>query len=46
MTHVRGHGLGMKSLARFRDKYGATVFCQQKEGWFTTYIQIPPTASS
>ena len=27
-------------------KYGATVFCQQKEGWFTTYIQIPPTASS
>lgn len=46
VTHVRGHGLGMKSLARFRDKYGATVFCQQKEGWFTTYIQIPPTASS
>lgn len=46
VTHVRGHGLGMKSLARFRDKYGATVFCQQKDGWFTTYIQIPPTASS
>ena len=46
VTHVRGHGLGMKSLARFRDKYGATVFCQQKEGWFTTYIQIPLPASS
>lgn len=46
VTHVRGHGLGMKSLARFRDKYGATVFCQQKEGWFTTYLQIPLPASS
>ena len=46
VTHVRGHGLGMKSLARFRDKYGATVFCQQKEGWFTTYRQIPLPASS
>lgn len=40
VTHVKGHGLGMKSMARFRDKYGATVFCQQKEGWFTTYIQV------
>lgn len=46
VTHVRGHGLGMKSLARFRDKDGATVFCQQKDGWFTTYIQIPLPASS
>lgn len=46
VTHVRGHGLGMKSLARFRDKYGATVFCQQKDGWFTTYLQIPLPASS
>lgn len=46
VTHVKGHGLGMKSLARFRDKYDATVFCQQKEGWFTTYIQIPLRASS
>ena len=46
VTHVKGHGLGMKSLARFRDKYGATVFCQQKEGWFTTYLQIPLPASS
>lgn len=41
VTHVKGHGLGMKSLARFRDKYSASIFCQQKDGWFMTYIQVP-----
>lgn len=46
VTHVRGHGLGMKSLARFCDKYDATVFCQQKDGWFMTYIQVPMAASA
>ena len=40
VTHVKGHGIGMKSLARFRDKYGASVLCQQKEGWFITYLQL------
>lgn len=40
VTKVKGHGIGMKSLARFRDKYGASVLCQQKEGWFLTYLQV------
>lgn len=40
VTHVKGHGIGMKSLARFREKYGASVLCQQKEGWFLTYLQL------
>lgn len=40
VTHVTGHGLGMKSLARFRDKYEAGVLCQQKDGWFITYLQV------
>lgn len=44
VTHVKGHGLGMKSLVRFCDKYGATVFCQQKDGWFMTYLQVPLVA--
>lgn len=40
VTTVKGHGIGMKSLARFRDKYGASVLCQQKDGWFLTYLQV------
>lgn len=40
VTHVEGHGIGMKSLARFRDKYEAGVLCQQKDGWFITYLQV------
>ena len=40
VTKVKGHGIGMKSLARFRDKYGASVLCQQKDGWFLTYLQV------
>lgn len=41
VTHVKGHGIGMKSLSRFCDKYKASVFCQQKDGWFMTYLQVP-----
>jgi len=44
VTHVKGHGIGMKSLARFRDKYGASVLCQQKGGWFMTYLQVSAQA--
>lgn len=44
VTHVKGHGIGMKSLARFRDKYGASVLCQQKDGWFMTYLQVSAQA--
>lgn len=44
VTHVKGHGIGMKSLARFRDKYGASVLCQQKGGWFLTYLQVSAQA--
>lgn len=44
VTHVKGHGIGMKSLARFREKYGASVLCQQKGGWFMTYLQVSAQA--
>lgn len=40
VTHKTGHGLGMRSLARFRDKYGASVLCQLADGQFSTYIQV------
>lgn len=40
VTHEAGHGLGMRSLARFRDKYGANVLCQLADGQFSTYIQV------
>ena len=40
VTHKTGHGLGMRSLARFRDKYGASVVCQLADGQFSTYIQV------
>ena len=46
VTHVRGHGIGMKSLSRFCDKYKASVFCQQKDGWFMTYLQVPLLAEA
>ncbi len=41
ITHVKGHGIGMQSLARFRDKYDASVLCRQKDGFFMTYMQVP-----
>jgi len=40
VTHKTGHGLGMRSLARFRDQYGASVLCQLADGQFSTYIQV------
>ena len=40
VTHKTGHGLGMRSLARFRDKYGANVLCQLKDGHFSAYLQV------
>ena len=40
VTHKTGHGLGMRSLARFRDQYGASVVCQLADGQFSTYIQV------
>lgn len=46
VTHVKGHGIGMKSLSRFCDKYKASVFCQQKDGWFMTYLQVPLLAEA
>ena len=30
----------MRSLAQFRDKYGANVLCQLKDGHFSTYLQV------
>lgn len=40
MTNEKGHGLGMKSLTFFRNKTDATIFCNHKDGWFSTYIQF------
>ena len=40
VTHAPGHGLGMRSLARFQDKYGASVLCRVKNGQFSTYLQV------
>lgn len=41
VTHVKGHGIGMQSLARFRDKYDASILCRQQGGFFMTYMQVP-----
>lgn len=40
-TQDKGHGIGMKSLSRFRDTYDASVLCTCEDGWFSTYIRIP-----
>lgn len=40
VTHEPGHGLGMRSLARFRDQYDASVLCRVKNGQFSTYLQV------
>ena len=40
VTKVKGHGIGMKSLARFRDEYHANVICTCEKGWFSTYIRL------
>ena len=40
VTNRNGHGLGMRSLALFRDKYKATVLCNQQDGWFKTMIYV------
>ena len=40
VTEVPGHGIGMKSLARFRDTYHANIICTCEKGWFSTYIRL------
>ena len=40
-TQAKGHGIGMKSLSRFRDTYDASVLCTCEDGWFSTYIRVP-----
>ena len=40
VTNRNGHGRGMRSLALFRDKYKATVLCNQQDGWFKTMIYV------
>ena len=39
-SNKKGHGLGMRSLKAFKEKYNATVFCSQQEGWFRTLIYV------
>lgn len=41
VTSRNGHGLGMRSLALFRDKYKATVLCSHQDGWFKTLLYVP-----
>ena len=41
VTHVKGHGIGMKSLDHFRQTYDASVLCTYEDGWFSTYIRVP-----
>jgi len=38
LTHLKGHGLGMRSLSLFKKKYDATVFCTHEDGWFSILI--------
>jgi sensor histidine kinase regulating citrate/malate metabolism len=38
LTHLKGHGLGMRSLSLFKKNYNATVFCTHKGGWFSILI--------
>jgi sensor histidine kinase regulating citrate/malate metabolism len=40
VTKKQGHGLGMRSLAEFKKKYGATVICSQQEGWFKIMVYV------
>ena len=40
-TQASGHGIGMKSLIRFRDTYDASLLCTFEDGWFSTYIRVP-----
>ena len=40
VTDRNGHGLGMRSLALFRDTYQATVMCSHKDGWFRTMLYL------
>ncbi|WP_296901757.1 GHKL domain-containing protein [uncultured Megasphaera sp.] len=41
VTKAKGHGIGMKSLDRFRQTYDASVLCTYEDGWFSTYIRVP-----
>lgn len=40
VTYKQGHGLGMRLLAEFKNKYNATVLCSQKDGWFKTMLYV------
>jgi signal transduction histidine kinase len=40
VTKKQGHGLGMRSLAEFKKKYGATVMCSQQDGWFKIMVYV------
>lgn len=40
VTYKQGHGLGMRSLAEFRNKYNATVICSQEDGWFKIMLYV------
>lgn len=40
VTHEKGHGLGMQSLATFAEKNNGMVLCTQEAGWFSTYVVV------
>jgi signal transduction histidine kinase len=43
-TQEQGHGIGMRSLKAFKEKFKATVFCDQSHGWFKIMISVADKA--
>ena len=45
VTTRKDHGIGMQSVRKFCETYGATVLWKQEGGWVTVYLQCPVTVS-
>ena len=45
MTAKENHGIGMQSVRKFCETYGATALWKQENGWVTVYLQCPVTPS-
>ena len=45
VTTRKDQGIGMQSVRKFCQTYGATVLWKQEGGWVTVYLQCPVTAS-
>ena len=40
VTKAQGHGIGMRSLKAFKEKYGATIMCDQTDGIFKIMLYV------